>query len=418
MKKPHRLSSVGRFAAAALIGVTVTACDSLLDVTLPGQTPAEALDNPASSALLVSSAQGDFECAFSNYALLSGIVAGEIMGAQSSLSMIPYQRRNVRPIDTGFGEDGCGGPSGLYTPLAVARFTADDAFQRLEAFSDAEVPNRARLMARAALYGGFAYTIFGESFCSAAFDGGAEVQTSQIFELARDRFTTAIQLATQAGDDETLNAALVGRARVLLPLGQPAAALADAEEVPEDFELVVTRSSAEQGRRNDIYVQNNQSRAQSIDVKFWDQEWMTVSDPRVPVTNTGEKGIDGLTDLAVQGKYDSEGASIRLASGVEALLVIAEVEGGSRAVDIINDLHDAAGIPGFTSTDPAEILDHIIEERRREFFLEGRRMGDLRRFGGFSEAAGGVHPFNGDQYGGTQCFPIPDIERNLNPNLS
>ena len=413
-KRGWRSSAVGAIAMCAVLG----GCDSLLDVSLPGETPAAALDTPGFMALLVTSAAGDFECAFSNYALTSALVAGEIMGAQSSLSMIPYQRRNVRPLDTGFGEDGCGGPSGLYTPLATARFVADDVLTKLTAFSDAEVPNRGGLMGQAALWAGFGYTVFAEGFCAAAFDLGPALPPAEVFALAKARFTAAIDLATQAGDDATRNAALVGRARVELQLGEASAAAADAALVPSGFQEVVTRSNGETARQNDIYVQNVNSRAQSIDILFWNQEWMGVPDPRIDVTDTGQKGIDGVTDLWIQHKYASAGSPIRLASYTEAQLIVAEVAGGQTAVDIINTLHAAAGLPSFSSTDPAEILAHVIEERRREFFLEGRRMGDLRHYGGFAAAAGGSHPFNGDQYGGTECFPIPDVERNFNPNIS
>ncbi len=418
MYKHRRLRAALPGAALTLGALLLAGCDSLLSVTLPGETPAEALDAPEFASLLVASAQGDFECAYSNFTLLSGIVSGEIMGAQSSLTMIPYQRRNVRPIDTSFGEDSCDGNAGLYTPLSTARFTADDAFSRLSDFTDAEVPARTDLMARAALYAGFSYAIFAETFCSSAFDLGPELQPDQVYPLAEDRFSTAIEMASAANDDATLNAAYVGRARIELERGNTSAALADALKVSPGFILWVTRSSASTGRRNDVYVDNNLSGGQSIDVKFWDTEWMGVPDPRVPVTDTGTKGLDGVTELAVQHKYPSESAPIRLASYVEAQLIIAEIEGGQTAVDIINMLHDAAGIPGFQSTDPAAIHAQVLEERRREFFLEGRRMADLRHYGGFEEAAGGKHPYNGDQYGGTQCFPLPDIELNFNPNIS
>jgi hypothetical protein len=47
-------------------------------------------------------------------------------------------------------------------------------------------------------------------------------------------------------------------------------------------------------------------------------------------------------------------------------------------------------------------------------------MGDLRRFGGFAEAARAnqVDPYSGILFGGTDCFPIPDVERRNNSNLS
>jgi hypothetical protein len=47
-------------------------------------------------------------------------------------------------------------------------------------------------------------------------------------------------------------------------------------------------------------------------------------------------------------------------------------------------------------------------------------MGDLRTYGGFSAAnrAGTQNPYNFLQFGGTECFPFPDVEKKGNPNFS
>jgi hypothetical protein len=72
------------------------------------------------------------------------------------------------------------------------------------------------------------------------------------------------------------------------------------------------------GRQNDIFMENVRNRAHSIDPAYWNVRWMGVADPRVRVTNTNTKGIDGLTDLWFQTKYTSEASAIRLASYTEA----------------------------------------------------------------------------------------------------
>ncbi len=399
--------------------LTLAACESLLDVTLPGATAEGALDDPQFAPILIAGAVGNFECAYTNYVLLAGAVNGELMGAQTFLGLIPYQRRNVRPIDQGYGEGGCNSGSALYTPVAVARFVTDDAFTRISGFTDAQVPNRQGLLAQAALYAGYSYVIFGEGFCSAAFDGGSEVMPPAILELAKDRFTTAIGLATQTNDASILNAAYVGRARAQLSLGQTAGALADAQQVTPGFVRNVTRSSAGPTRTNKIYLSNGPNLELSVDPTFWGLEWQGEPDPRVRVVDGGIQGQDGLTPMWRQTKYTGEGSPIRLASYVEARLIIAEIEGGQTAVGIINELHSAAGLQPFASADEGEIQAMVREQRRREFFLEGQRMGDLRRYGGtaFQDAAGGQHPYVGDTYGGMECFPLPNVERQNNPNL-
>lgn len=116
----------------------------------------------------------------------------------------------------------------------------------------------------------------------------------------------------------------------------------------------------------------------SVAPAFRDLEWEGVADPRVPVEDAGELGHDGVTPLWVTTKYPARSSDIPLATWEEAQLIIAEAEGGQRAVDIINDLHDRAGLPGYDPNDDVtpgptedEILDHVLRERSRELFQEG-----------------------------------------------
>jgi hypothetical protein len=347
-------------------------------------------------------------------------MGGELLGGQLGLGPIVFQRRNVRADNGDYA-------NGVFIPMSISRFMADDAVRRLEKFTDTEVANRGRLLGRASLYAGFNYAVFAEGFCSSAFDLGPELQPRQIMELARDRFTKAVQLATTANDAETINAGNVGLARAQLWLGQNAAAVEAARKVPAGFRKDVTRSNAVASRRNSIYNNNNRSRGQSIDPNFWDVRWNGVPDTRVRVTNTRTKAVDGLTDLWFQNKYTSEASPVRLASYVEAQLIIAEVVGGTEAINIINTLHTAAAIPAYVGTGQtaAQIKAQVIEERRREFWLEGRRFGDLIHYGGIEvHAMGGPapfpmgrHPFDGNAYGpGNQCFPLALVEIRNNPN--
>src|SRR5688500_9370566 len=89
-------------AAAALGGLvlalSLAGCDDLLDVQLPGSTPAGAIDDPTYAELLVVSAQGQFENALSTYTFNAGHIAGELIGGQSALNDIPFQRRDIRAI--------------------------------------------------------------------------------------------------------------------------------------------------------------------------------------------------------------------------------------------------------------------------------------------------------------------------------
>ena len=120
-------------------------------------------------------------------------------------------------------------------------------------------------------------------------------------------------------------------------------------------------------------------------------------------------------------KYTSLVDPIPIARWEEAQLIIAEVAGGATALAIIDALHAQAGLPSFSSTNPTatQITDHImLEERRRELFLESHHLYDMRRFDlPFLPPAGTPYPDKGGFYGTATCFPLPDVERDNNPNL-
>jgi hypothetical protein len=408
MRTLHR-SFVAALVAAGALGLS--ACDGILDVDLPGATTADALDNPAFAVLLTNSVQGEYESAYNGYVQNSAHLAGEIIGGFVEAGGAVWLQRNISEAAADY-------VSGAYAPMSVSRALADDVIRRLEKWTDAEVANRGRLLGRNYLYAGFNYLMFGESMCSAAFDLGPEVMPPAMFGLAKDRFTKALALATTAGDTETRNAANVGLARALFALGENPAALAAAQLVPAGFRKDVTRSSAADSRRNMIFININQNRRMSVDPHYWNLTFGGVRDPRVPVSNTGFRTTDGVTQLWTQTKYGSDSAPYRMASYTDAQFIIAEIQGGQSAVAVINALHTAAGLPAYAGGTATQIRDQLVDERRREYFLEGRRFGDLRKYGGFAEFTKGTHPFTPITFGGVECMPLPNVERFNNPTLS
>ena len=92
---------------------------------------------------------------------------------------------------------------------------------------------RAALLATANLYAGFNYIIFGDGWCSAAFDLGPEVFPAGMFDLAKQRLTAAVS----SSDSDIRNAANVGLAHAELSLGNTAAARAAAEQGPAWFRV-------------------------------------------------------------------------------------------------------------------------------------------------------------------------------------
>lgn len=274
------------------------------------------------------------------------------------------------------------------------------------------------MIATAAVYSGYAHVMLGEGFCTAAIDSGPELSPRQVLELAEQKFTLAMQTAQASGATDVLHLAHVGRARTRLNLGRHAEAAADARLVPPTFVMNAAFSDASSRSRNKIFWEKNQSARSSVAEAFRDLTFDGVPDPRVPAVSLGRTGSDQQTVLWVTNKYPNASSPIRLASGVEARLIIAEAVGGQEAVDIINSLHDRVGLPHFQSSDPAEILAQVLEERSRELFLEGHHLNDLIRHDvGFSPPVGAPYK-HGGQYGNVRCMPLPDRERLNNPNIA
>ncbi|MDQ6888088.1 MAG: RagB/SusD family nutrient uptake outer membrane protein [Gemmatimonadota bacterium] len=398
--------------------------DRLLDVTAPSQVPVTLFDNPANAVLMVNSAIGDFECAYGSAVTVEGIISDELADSQLGAAAWPYDRRDANTQTNGsYGTNSCSNNQtpGIYTPLSTARWDADNALTKLQKWTDAQVPNRQTLIAKAALYAGFGYAIIGMSFCEAAFDLGPQQKQPAIFALAEQRFGTAITAAQAAGLTDVLNAAYVGRARVRLFQGNTAGAATDAALVPAGFVFNATMGSNDNRRYNRVFAAVQQFGFYTVQTDSRGLKTEGVEDSRskvvaVPTT----RPADAKSAIFAAVKYPSYASPIPIAKYEEAQLILAEARGGAQAVTIINSLRAAAGLPSYTGpTDAASIRTLIIEERRRALFLEGFRNYDIQRFSlPQTPAPGTPFPLKGGTYGNTTCLPLPDVERFNNPNIT
>ena len=412
----------GRGARAAVLvmlgatALTIVACRGMLDVNLPTRVSAGVLDDPSFASTMVQGAIADFECAYTNYSGATGLLTDELIESTGFIAWFSWDLRRIPSNNGSLGSNTCTGAGyGVYTPLQTARFSAADTYKRITAFPDAAVTNKPSLLATVAAYEGYALTLLGEGFCQMAVDGGPVMTPAQTLALAEGRFTDAIQLATTAGNTSILNFATLGRARVRLDLGNKTGADADAKAIPSGFTFNATFDAVAERHRNRVYVDNFVNLYTSVDPRFRNLTFAGVADPRVPTRNANRFGNDGVTQLWQQLRYSTETSPMPIATWGEAQLIIAEAEGGQPAVDAINRLHTAAGLPPFASTDPAAIMAQVYEERRRELFLTGHRLNDMLRL---------QIPFDtgadakGQPFGTTTCLPLPDVETLNNPNFS
>ena len=394
----------------------LAACDSLLEVELPTRVPAEALDDPAMAAVLVGGAVADFECAYANYVAATGLLTDELIISTEFIAPTSWDLRAITPDNGNLGTAGCNAFGfGLFQPLSTARFQADDAHSRIEAFPDGDIPGKAGLLASASAHAGYGLTLLGEGFCRAAVDQSAALQPQEVLAMAEQRFNVAVQEAQSAGDQELLGMARVGRARVRLNLGDLAGAASDARDIPEGFVKMSTYSSANARRENTLWVYNHRDIMMSVDPRFRDLAVGDMPDPRVPVRDANRVGHDGVTELWLQLKYPEVGSPIRLASWEEAQLIIAEAEGGQSAVEAINNVRALHGLPPFTGSASDEIQAEVLEARKRSLYLEGHRLNDMLRHG--LEFDSGLN-HKGVPFGSTTCLPLPEAEILSNPNIS
>ena len=416
-----------RYVNVVLFAAAAVGCGDVvsLEQEAPSRVVANDLYVPGNAQLLVTSAISDYECALAQYIIATGLVGDELIDAQLSQVGWDYDRRTITAALPIYATSGCTSIQvpGYYTPISIARATADKILTALEGWTDEEVANRQSLIATAAAHAGYALVLLGESACSAALDAGPELTPTQLLTEAEARFTKAITAAQAGNNTAILNLARVGRARARIGLKKYVDAKADASLVPDAFVHNATYSAANSRRENLVNTQLFRGLYSSVDPSFRNLTVGGAPDSRVVVVDAGVVGHDRATRIWRTTKYPLISSSIPIASGDEAILITAEADveanNVTAAVAGINKLRTKASLPQYAGGTQAEVRAQIIDERRRELFLEGQRFGDIIRFNiPQTPAAGTPFPAKGGVYGNQVCFPLPDIERNNNPTLA
>ncbi|MEX2048758.1 MAG: hypothetical protein WEB90_04200 [Gemmatimonadota bacterium] len=469
--------------AVALAG-TLAACDSLLEVELPGAVIEEETFVPNQAGLLVASAIASIECAYSDFTAFEGAGAEDV----ATRTVGWWGGRFERPPTPGAG-GGCAGAqensSGTwFKPLHNGRWLAEQVYDRLENEWDvSQVANREELMATAAIYTGIVYSHFGEFFCEVTADGGPLMSWDASLQLAEQWFTTALGHIAAAGDfeietDVTTSAqqmAYLLRARARFAQNTPAKnaeAVLDAQQVTQGFTSFVTREAgAERTRVNRVYTGHvglgwiallgpinwwtgDPNPATGTPwpavipyTGYWELAILpdgravsdagnpitladagSVADSRVPVEDVGGGsgiGSGGPNNYPrwEQRKYASQDDDFPLAKWEEAWLIRAQVAGGQTAIDLVNDIRTAHGLPQVTyvaAGDAAGIQNMLIEEIRRTHFLEGGRFWATKlRYNLWFPRGEDADQWNFTYQGGVRMvFPTGEFTQNTNLTLA
>ncbi len=418
---------------AATVGMMITAgCE----VTNPGPVQDEFLFAESSHAPLVAGAERRLAQLIKNLAYDGALMSRELfptgqIGAHGH--PVTFQGGHLPDNDTYM--------NGRWNFGQQARWIAENALERF--IEDGAIPPEEQannpLITDAHITAAFATRIMGEHWCDAVLDGGAPESNEAWFQRAEEHFTAAIGMAPDA---QRRDAATAGRAQVRMWLGDWAGAVSDAQQISTDFNHSAVMDADPDGARNRIWFSTVDLPYRTITTwNSWQYEYYNeTGDPRVPSVDpglgfsTGALSGFGQVPFRRQLKYPNGDSDMRLAGGVEMRLIEAEAllrEGTwEPAMDLINEVRtrnvsDITGQPmeAWSASSLEEAWEYLKRERFIEFWLEGRRMGDMRRWED-TGAPGAIDWMDFEsmspifaQNPRSRCYTIPTNERNANPNV-
>ena len=443
-------------AMVVLVVATVAGCE----VANPGLVEDKFLNEAVAHEALVRGAASSLAIAVNNLFLDTGHAAREILPSGQS------GPGGVGPV-RGAGHFTVESESDLFVwweAAQGARWIAENALERF-ADSENEAPTKENQV-QAYLWAGYANERLGENWCESVFDGGPKGPNSAYFERAETHFTNALALAS----GEQVTAAYAGRAQARMWLDKWSGAASDAAQVPIDFvyDLPADDIGNRAGsalRTGNVFVFGNRNqpyRAQTIHHTWFYDYYLETGDPRSswgddPDFPFGTQSLPGYPGGTVPWSYTTKYVSLldpfRLSTGREMVLLRAEallVAGDwAAAMTLINDVRTASSRPSPRVGEATEsLLSHttslhaggsalvawhvtssedawtaLKRERAIEMWLEGRRMGDLRRWKANNRPGDIDWPdweslsFHFVNNPPVDCVPVPRDEIDANSNF-
>jgi len=410
---------VGALAMIAVLTPALTACDSFFEVINPNVINAEAVDPVADGTVFSRSAFQTFAAGFaSGYIVYTAWFTNEAWVGDTFPTRNEYGRRFIDDRNTST-------PGDLWTPLTRSIAQSEQVIELLDGIAGQELN-----VARAALTSGYALTLQAEAFCEGTMiqpggEPGGKMTPAQLFEAALVRFDKAIAAGgATTGTEATsiVSAARVGKGRALLNLGRKAEAAAAVNGVATSFAFTVPYVDDASNRArlgNGVFFYSAGGSREALVVP---PHYRSMNDPRIRFSDAGRFAQDGELRLWTQQKYPAWNTAIRLSSGLEARYIEQEATGTAASMlAFINERRAAGGQAAISTTNATELLANLMDQKSRDFWLEGTRMGDWRR--NPTAVPNILQPGNnyykpalGDVQNQT-CMPLPYNEYNNNWNM-
>lgn len=437
----YELSNRTRRAVAlvAALGM-LSACKGLLDVQNPSAITEDNLKADEQTLIFMENGiKGGLRGEYPWMAAMGAAFTDEAISGHGWQPWNAYDERKVPPDN--------GAHAGFtYGLLQRARGTADALIPKMKDALGDKASNNVHL-ATALAYSGYIYILMADHLCSAPIEAmGKPVTPDAMYTAAASRFNEAIQIATAAGASEIVNLAKVGLGRAQLNLGKNTEAIAALTSVPTAFEtwLKYTASaSLSDWQIYNFYAWWAGAKAGELDLAY--QSGFATQDKRIPFVTTLASMSDGrrqgyrpLQTASFSGwsatattvpQFD-EIAAVRFSSGLEAQYMIAEASlaggtGGMSTAQIVAFINQRRTVGGQTAYSGAQttsaLQTELFDQRKRDFYLAGYRVGDLRRYkarygASFDFWPKGVMPGLTSTYGSDECWPMDINELNGNPN--
>jgi len=401
--------------ALALLAVAAAGCDDFVTVNNPNVVSNDGIDPARDGDVLSRSAFQDFATATGDLALYGAWLTTELWVGDSSEDRNQFGRREVTPSNSRLNSD-------VWQRFARGLATSEDTGDLLASSSAASPLS----LARVRLAAGYSYLNMAEAFCVGVARGGPALSKAQMLSLAVERLDAARAGALTAGGTEggqIAGAAAVGLARAHLTAGRRAEAATAAALVPAGFEMLLHNidDPANRARLGNKMYEATVDRAAAVVPPVY-RAMADAGDSRIRYRDRGVNAYDGFLRFFSQEKYTSWAAAYRLASKLEARYL--EVEARADAGEMLAFVNERRAVGGQTPLgggSAAELLGALMEQKSRDFWMEGKRIGDWHRNGDavpnvIQPGAAYYKPASGP-VSDDRCIPLPLAETNNNPNL-
>lgn len=413
------INALRRARRAALLTATLVAfAGCTMDVANPGVIDATTFDPTADASTLSLSAQSNLYRALGSLIPFTGFLAQEVWVGAVRAETNEIGRRVATSNTSDINAD-------IWTPLQRAIATNELAIETLAKGTSAASDIN---LARAYMNAGFGLEIMAEDFCQGAFLVGPPLTPTQVGDTAIARFERALAIggaAASAGVAEgtkVVNASNVGLARAYLQKKEYANAAAAAARVSASFvyNAIAVDDASNRGLANGVHAYDVAGNYVVVP-----EAYRAMNDTRVPWKDSGKKAQDTQLEYFQQLKYSGYATPIRIASGLEAQYIAAEAKlqqgDANAALALIAARRTVGGQPAFTGAGNAAILAELMDQRAREFWLEGKRLGDIIRnptaITNFPVTGAAFYKPSMGQYGSLTCLPVPLPEVLANPNF-